>query len=130
MLPNRILWQPSHSSSDWWLQAGDTLVLTDSYVELQDWRAVVDHADKALALLEDEAQITRVHRKKGIALWAQDRPADALTVLTGKTEGTKDIRVLLALGWSQTLVEKGSADAMVTAKAALAFDGKNICVSR
>ena len=99
--------------------------LSDSYVELGEWREVVEHADKALELLEDDAEKTRVYRKKGIALWAQDKPADALTALAGHTDGTKDIRVLLALGWSQTVAEKGAADALATAKAAVAMAGDN-----
>ncbi len=99
--------------------------LSDSYVELGNWREVVTHADLALGLLEDDAEKTRVSRKKGIALWAQDNGAAALAALNGQTEGTKDIRVLLALGWSQTLDPKAAANSMATAKAAVALDAKN-----
>lgn len=96
--------------------------LSDAHVELGNWREAESHADAALALLEDDAEKTRVRRKKGIALWEQDEPAEVLLALTGHTEGTKDIRVLLALGWSQTTSDKARADAMSTAKAALALD--------
>ena len=100
--------------------------LSDSYVELAEWRSVVEHADKALELLEDDAEKTRVLRKKGIALWAQDKPADALAALAGHTQGTQDLRVLLALGWSQSAAEKGAADALATAKAAVSLDGESV----
>jgi hypothetical protein len=78
-----------------------------------------------LELLQDDAEKTRVRRKKGIALWELDKGAEALLALTGHAEGSNDIRVPLALGWSQTLSDKDRAEAMNSAKAALAIDAKN-----
>jgi len=79
--------------------------LTECYFELDDPRDAVEHADIALAVLEDPSQIIRVLRFKGLAMAAMDYQHDAVAALHGHLEGATDVRMPITLGWALTIYD-------------------------
>ncbi|NRA40355.1 MAG: tetratricopeptide repeat protein [Planctomycetes bacterium] len=99
--------------------------LTEMYVEVGDWRNAVKHGDIALAELGEASAKTRVYRNKAIAHWAMDEVDNTIGALATQSEGSKDMRVISALGWSLSTKPSKAVDALATAKIAVALDGKS-----
>lgn len=95
--------------------------LTESLYEVGEYRASLEHAERALALLDDTRAL-RVHRFAGLAHWAQDAVEATITHLDGRVAGVDDPRLPLALGWALTTRDDTAARVQQLANAALELD--------
>ncbi|MDA3963093.1 MAG: tetratricopeptide repeat protein [Planctomycetota bacterium] len=99
--------------------------LSESYMEISDFRRSVEHADKALELLEDEAAEIRVHQMAGLSQWGMDKPAETIASLDGRIAETTDVRLPLALGWALSTTPDAGAAVVGHGTAALAIAPDN-----
>jgi len=100
--------------------------LTALYVRLQEPRDALRHASDALATLEDEDQIVRVHRFAGLAHWQLDEAEELIEHLQGNIDGADDIRLPLGLGWALSLDGQHAGEVEALARQALAIDADSV----
>lgn len=99
--------------------------LSEMYVETGAWKNAIKHADAALAVLADDAQKTRVYRKKGIAHWALDDADATIAALATHSEGSTDMRVLSALAWALSTQPAKAAETLAAAQRAVALNAQD-----